>query len=50
MRINKGLTLLFIAIAGIIFFNIMNWSSIIFYFIGGMGLAMLNKYWGEEKK
>lgn len=54
MRVNQGITLLLIGVAGLILFNIFDWQNTIFYFVIGVGLARVNDWWGEagckEKK
>ena len=49
MRVNQGLVLLSIAIAGLVIFHFIGLKNSIFYFVMGVGLARLDDWWGEEK-
>lgn len=50
MRINQGLTLMLLAIAGIVSFHFLKMDDYIsvFFFILGFGLFRFNEYWGEK--
>lgn len=54
MKINQGMTLLGIGIAGLFLFQLLDMNETIFYFVVGVGLARINDYWvignGNTKK
>jgi hypothetical protein len=51
MKINQGLTLIFLSIIGISFFHLIDADSMnsIFFFLFGFSLARFEKFWEIKK-